>query len=255
MGGARRRLGRDVPHHFSAFHPPWMLDTPPTPPDLRRARRIAEKAGLLYVLSRQRPRCRLATPSARPVRGADRARLGTRSSAIRWRRASARAATPPSPAVFDDAVDISAAVASSDDRRLRDQPRSEHQHRRPEESAGAQIVGTAFAHRRADGVGWRSAAAPPPPRRGRRAGIVADGCDRGYLALLPQRVVKPEYKQITAADDARRLPPSGRAAPRIADGGRRGSPRRAARVTARRNAEPRHSQASAKACISRSRGG
>jgi len=46
-----RELGRDVPLHFSAFHPAYrMLDTPPTPPEtLRRARRIATKAGLDYV--------------------------------------------------------------------------------------------------------------------------------------------------------------------------------------------------------------
>jgi pyruvate formate lyase activating enzyme len=46
-----RELGRDVPLHFSAFHPAHrMLDTHPTPPEtLRRARRIATKAGLDYV--------------------------------------------------------------------------------------------------------------------------------------------------------------------------------------------------------------
>lgn len=46
-----RELGRDVPLHFSAFHPAHrMLDTPPTPPDtLRRARKIATQAGLDYV--------------------------------------------------------------------------------------------------------------------------------------------------------------------------------------------------------------
>jgi pyruvate formate lyase activating enzyme len=46
-----RELGRDVPLHFSAFHPAHrMLDTPPTPPDtLRRARKIARQAGLDYV--------------------------------------------------------------------------------------------------------------------------------------------------------------------------------------------------------------
>ena len=46
-----RELGRDVPLHFSAFHPAHrMLDTPPTPPEtLRRARRIATQAGLDYV--------------------------------------------------------------------------------------------------------------------------------------------------------------------------------------------------------------
>lgn len=44
-------LGRDVPLHFSAFHPDWkMLDTPPTPPaTLTRARSIAMKNGLRYV--------------------------------------------------------------------------------------------------------------------------------------------------------------------------------------------------------------
>jgi pyruvate formate lyase activating enzyme len=46
-----RELGRDVPLHFSAFHPAHrMLDTPPTPPDtLRRARKIARQAGLNHV--------------------------------------------------------------------------------------------------------------------------------------------------------------------------------------------------------------
>ena len=46
-----RELGRDVPVHFSAFHPAHkMLDTPPTPPEtLQRARKIAMKAGLDYV--------------------------------------------------------------------------------------------------------------------------------------------------------------------------------------------------------------
>jgi len=46
-----RELGRDVPLHFSAFHPAHrMIDTPPTPPDaLRRARKIATQAGLDYV--------------------------------------------------------------------------------------------------------------------------------------------------------------------------------------------------------------
>jgi pyruvate formate lyase activating enzyme len=46
-----QELGRDVPLHFSAFHPAHrMLDTPSTPPEtLRRARRIATQAGLDYV--------------------------------------------------------------------------------------------------------------------------------------------------------------------------------------------------------------
>ena len=44
-------LGPDVPLHFSAFHPDYrMAEVPPTPPaTLRRARRIAQKAGLRYV--------------------------------------------------------------------------------------------------------------------------------------------------------------------------------------------------------------
>jgi pyruvate formate lyase activating enzyme len=44
-------LGRDVPLHFSAFHPDFrMLDVPPTPPaTLTRARDIAMAAGLRYV--------------------------------------------------------------------------------------------------------------------------------------------------------------------------------------------------------------
>ena len=45
------RLGRDMPLHFSAFHPDWkMLDRPPTPlATLRRARDIARRNGLRYV--------------------------------------------------------------------------------------------------------------------------------------------------------------------------------------------------------------
>ena len=44
-------LGRDVPLHFSAFHPDYKLDElPPTPPaTLRRAREIALAAGLHHV--------------------------------------------------------------------------------------------------------------------------------------------------------------------------------------------------------------
>jgi pyruvate formate lyase activating enzyme len=46
-----RELGRDVPLHFSAFHPDHrMLDVPRTPPStLARARQIARKAGLHHV--------------------------------------------------------------------------------------------------------------------------------------------------------------------------------------------------------------
>ncbi len=45
------KLGPDVPHHFTAFHPDWkMMDKPPTPPEtLIRARNIALKNGLRYV--------------------------------------------------------------------------------------------------------------------------------------------------------------------------------------------------------------
>jgi pyruvate formate lyase activating enzyme len=44
-------MGRDVPLHFSAFHPDYkMLDRPATPPrTLQRAREIARIAGLRYV--------------------------------------------------------------------------------------------------------------------------------------------------------------------------------------------------------------
>jgi pyruvate formate lyase activating enzyme len=44
-------LGPDVPLHFTAFHPDFkMRDVPRTPPQtLRRARRIAQAAGLRYV--------------------------------------------------------------------------------------------------------------------------------------------------------------------------------------------------------------
>ncbi len=44
-------LGRDVPLHFTAFHPDWkMRDVPATPPaTLTRAREIALRAGLRYV--------------------------------------------------------------------------------------------------------------------------------------------------------------------------------------------------------------
>ena len=44
-------LGRDVPMHFTAFHPDWkMLDRPPTPPEtLTRGRRIALANGVRYA--------------------------------------------------------------------------------------------------------------------------------------------------------------------------------------------------------------
>ncbi len=47
----REHLGVDVPLHFSAFHPDFMmLDVPPTPPEtLTRARGIAIEQGLRYV--------------------------------------------------------------------------------------------------------------------------------------------------------------------------------------------------------------
>jgi pyruvate formate lyase activating enzyme len=50
-GWIARELGPDVPLHFSAFHPDWkMRGVPPTPrATLRRARRLAEEAGLHYV--------------------------------------------------------------------------------------------------------------------------------------------------------------------------------------------------------------
>jgi len=45
-----KELGPDVPLHFSAYHPDYKLDAPATPPEtLRRARRIAQDAGLRYV--------------------------------------------------------------------------------------------------------------------------------------------------------------------------------------------------------------
>jgi pyruvate formate lyase activating enzyme len=46
-------LGPDVPMHFTAFHPDWrMRDIPPTPAStLRRARRIALKAGVRYAFT------------------------------------------------------------------------------------------------------------------------------------------------------------------------------------------------------------
>jgi pyruvate formate lyase activating enzyme len=46
-------LGPDVPLHFTAFHPDWkMRDKSPTPPStLRRARRIAQGAGVRYVFT------------------------------------------------------------------------------------------------------------------------------------------------------------------------------------------------------------
>ncbi len=47
----KESLGVDVPLHFTAFHPDFMMmDTPPTPPEaLTRARDIAIKHGLRYV--------------------------------------------------------------------------------------------------------------------------------------------------------------------------------------------------------------
>ena len=46
-----RELGRDVPLHFTAFHPDYkMTDLPRTPAaTLTRARAIAQRAGLRYV--------------------------------------------------------------------------------------------------------------------------------------------------------------------------------------------------------------
>ena len=46
-----KRLGPDVPVHFTAFHPDWkMLDVPATPPKtLSRARQIALRNGIRYV--------------------------------------------------------------------------------------------------------------------------------------------------------------------------------------------------------------
>jgi len=46
-----KHLGRDVPHHFSAFHPDFkMIDRPSTPPStLTRARKIALENGERYV--------------------------------------------------------------------------------------------------------------------------------------------------------------------------------------------------------------
>jgi len=46
-----RELGRDVPLHFTAFHPDFrLLDRPPTPPaTLRRARAIGREEGLDFV--------------------------------------------------------------------------------------------------------------------------------------------------------------------------------------------------------------
>jgi pyruvate formate lyase activating enzyme len=47
------RLDRNVPVHFTAFHPDWkMLDKPSTPSaTLQMARRIAQEAGLRYVFT------------------------------------------------------------------------------------------------------------------------------------------------------------------------------------------------------------
>jgi pyruvate formate lyase activating enzyme len=47
----KQNLGTDVPLHFTAFHPDWkMTDVPATPAaTLRRAREIAQLAGLRYV--------------------------------------------------------------------------------------------------------------------------------------------------------------------------------------------------------------
>jgi pyruvate formate lyase activating enzyme len=51
------RLGRDVPLHFSAFHPAYrMSDVPPTPlSTLQRARKIALAEGLRYVYTGNLP--------------------------------------------------------------------------------------------------------------------------------------------------------------------------------------------------------
>jgi hypothetical protein len=43
------QLGKDVPMHFSAFHPAWkMMDLPPTPePTLKKARRMQWKTAYI----------------------------------------------------------------------------------------------------------------------------------------------------------------------------------------------------------------
>ena len=45
-----KELGPDIPLHFSAYHPDYRLNAPPTPPaTLQHARRIALDAGLRYI--------------------------------------------------------------------------------------------------------------------------------------------------------------------------------------------------------------
>jgi pyruvate formate lyase activating enzyme len=50
-GWVVENLGKDIPHHFTAFHPDWkMRDKPPTPPEtLARARNIALENGIRYA--------------------------------------------------------------------------------------------------------------------------------------------------------------------------------------------------------------
>ena len=71
-------LGRDVPLHFTAFHPDWrMRDHPPTPPEtLTRARAIAMTHGLRYVYTGNvRDDAGGSTVSPRLRRAVDRPRL------------------------------------------------------------------------------------------------------------------------------------------------------------------------------------
>lgn len=45
-----QNLGPDVPLHFTAFHPAWKIDLPPTPlATLQKAREIGIQNGLRYV--------------------------------------------------------------------------------------------------------------------------------------------------------------------------------------------------------------
>ena len=90
-----RELRRDVPLHFTAFHPDYhMLETPPTPPaTLQKARSIAIRNGLDHVLSATSTIRRARRRSARPAAPARSSATAIRSGGTRsTRRARARTA-------------------------------------------------------------------------------------------------------------------------------------------------------------------
>ncbi len=81
-------LGADVPLHFSAFHPDYkMTNISATPAEtLRRARKIAKSAGLLYVYTGNVHDHEEIPHIVRHVEGSDRARLVRNRTVSRYTR-------------------------------------------------------------------------------------------------------------------------------------------------------------------------